>query len=562
MAFFKNMKIRSKILSGFVLILFFMTIIGLAGYLGVNQVRDDLNTIFNVRMPALDYLIEADRDLQQLLVAERSMVFTATKSDAFKTLVEDYETNMTQAAQRWEKYKALATTDREKELIPKFEAARKEWMDISRQVVDGRKADTRQGRRLALDLSTGAANEKFEAMRDYIDKLTGINLEYAETGHREANDTYGDAVTTILWSSGLALVLGTAVILLIARGVTGPLNRVLAGLTDISQGEGDLTSRLNYQSKDEVGQLARTFDLFIEQLQSMIRDIASYVSRLTEASASFSTISEGMAKGAGLASEKSDSVAAAAEEMNSNMNAISAAMEESASNTNSVASAAEEMTSTVVEIAGNADRARGISENAVSKVGDSTRQIDALSQAAQAIGQVVETITDISEQVNLLSLNATIEAARAGEAGKGFAVVANEIKELANQTSEASNDIKTKIGSIQESAQNTTGGISEISQVIGQVDEIISAIAASVEEQSSVTREIAANISHVSSGLQDISDNVAQSSAVSGDISRNISEVSSAAGDLNERSAAVRHSAQDLTAIAESLDLMVGKFKV
>lgn len=562
MNFIKNMKIRTKLFSGFSIILFFMVIIGLSGYFGVNSIRGHLNTIFDIRMPSIDYLIETDRDLQQLLVAERSLIFTNAKSEEFQALIKAYKKNLEQAAHRWEKFKALTVSDKEKALIPKYEAAREEWMAVSRQIVDGRLADTRQGRRLALDLSTGLANEKFEAMRDYLDQLTEINLGYTETDHKKANETFNNSVITIAWVSGLALIIGAVLMVLISRGVTGPLKQILTGLTDISKGEGDLTSRLNYMSKDEVGQLAQAFDSFIEKLQDMIRDIAGNVGRLTEAATAFLSISEEITQGSGTASEKSNTVAAAVEQMSANINSISSSMEQSASNTNSVASAAEQMNSTVDEIARNTDQARGISEDAVSKMENATREMDSLSQAAQAIGNVVETITDISEQVNLLSLNATIEAARAGEAGKGFAVVANEIKELANQTSAASNDIKTKIANIQQTVQGTTSGINEISQVIRRMDDIISAIAASVEEQASVTREISFSINQISSGIQDINENVSQSSFVVSDVSREITDVSRTAIDMNDRSSAVRTSAEDLSSIAVNLREMVDKFKV
>ena len=562
MNFFKNMKISLKLFTGFSLILFFMIIVGLTGYSGVSSIQGHLNSIFTIRMPSIDYLIEADRDLQQLLVAERSMVFANTKSKQFKKLVEAYEKNLKQAAQRWDKYKALAQTEKEKAIIPKFEAARSDWMAVSRKVVDGRLADTRQGRRLALDLTLGPAAEKFEAMREFMDQLTELNLEYSQQAHNDAVRNFKQAVTTILVVSVIALVLGFVLLVITSRAVTIPVKKVLAGLTEISQGEGDLTSRLNYNSKDEVGQLAQAFDGFIEKLQTMIQDISGSVSRLTEASASFVSISDEIAQGSRNASDKSNTVAAAAEEMSSNMNSISAAMEESATNTNSVASAAEEMTATVEEIAKNAEQARGISDEAVAKADDSSQQMAVLSQAAQDIGQVVETITDISEQVNLLSLNATIEAARAGEAGKGFAVVANEIKELANQTSKASNDIKQKIENIQGSAQGTLASINEISQVISQVDGIVSSIASSVEEQSAVTQEISSNISQASLGLQDVNLNVGQSSEVSADISKDIAGVSQSAEEMNVRSASVKTAAQDLSAIAENLKEMVGKFKV
>lgn len=562
MNFLKNINIRLKLFIGFSIILFFMVVIGISGYLGVSSIEERLDRIFTTRMPSMDFLIEADRDLQQLLVAERSMLFAATQSDTFKGFVQDYEKNLKQAAERWDKYKALATTEAEKALIPKFEAARAEWMALSRQVVDARTADTREGRRLALDLTLGPAGKKFEAMRDVLDQLTEINLNLAHEDHQKAKADFKKSLTSIIGVSGIAFAISAFLLIVISRSVTVPIKQVLGGLLDICRGEGDLTRRLNYNSKDEVGQLSAAFDEFLGQLQSMIQNISKSVGDLTQSATSFLSISDSMAKGSRTASEKSTTVAAAAEEMNVSMAAISSAMEQSSTNTNSVASAAEEMTATVEEIAKNAEHARAISDKAVEKVEDSTQQMDLLSKAAQAIGQVVETITDISEQVNLLSLNATIEAARAGEAGKGFAVVANEIKALANQTSTASHDIKEKIENIQQSANGTMEGIGEISDVISQVADIVSAIASSVEEQSSVTHDISANISQVSIGVQDANVNVGQCSTVAGEIAREISDVSATSAEMNDRSATVRKSAQELSAIADSLTRMVGKFRI
>lgn len=360
----------------------------------------------------------------------------------------------------------------------------------------------------------------------------------------------------------IVLVIVGLLIFVFSLQMIKPINDAVAGLKDISEGDGDLTKRLTVSSGDEVGILSTAFNTFIEKLHTMITDITQGVDTLSSSSTELSSIAEQMSVSSEQTSEKSNTVAAAAEEMTANMNSVSAAMEQSSTNVNTVASAAEEMSSTINEIARNAEKARGISINAVEKVNESTGKMNELGDAAQAIGQVVETITDISEQVNLLSLNATIEAARAGEAGKGFAVVANEIKDLAKQTSEASMDIKAKIDNIQESSNGTLAGMKEVSAVITEVNDIVSTIATAVEEQSSATREISENISQASQGIEEVNQNVSQSSIVADEITKDISDVNQSSSEMADRSGQVSLSAEDLSKLAAKLDEMVGRFKV
>lgn len=562
MGFFKNMKISVKLFIGFSVMILFMAAIGLGGYYGTKSVKQHLDNIFASHMPSINYLIQADRDLQQLLVAERSMIFSSAKKPIFKELVADYEQNLEQARTRLNKYKALAATQPEKDLIQKYETAHREWAEISKKIVDSRVGDTRQGRRLALDLTLGVAREKFEEMRGYIDQLTEINEALAAASSEEADAIYRNAARINSGISLLALVCGILLMLVIGRGVTRPLNQVVDGLKDISRGDGDLTKRLDVAGKDEVGGLAKEFNIFMDKLQSMIRDIADNVTQLSDAAGSLANVSDNMSEGSIKTSGQANSVAAAAEEMSANMNSVAGAVEQSSTGISSVAGSAEEMSATVNEIAKNASQARLISSDAVNKMEGATEKMDMLGNAAQAINKVVETITEISEQVNLLSLNATIEAARAGEAGKGFAVVANEIKELAAQTATASLDIKDKIENIQTGSKGTQEGMTQISQVISQVDDIISTIAASVEEQSTVTAEISENIGQASAGLEEVTQNVGQSASVAGDITRDISHVKEASSDMAGQSETVKTSAQTLSGIAKKLNGLVGNFRV
>ena len=215
--------------------------------------------------------------------------------------------------------------------------------------------------------------------------------------------------------------------------------------------------------------------------------------------------------------------------MTANVTSVAAGMEQTTTNLTSVASATEQMTATIGEIAGNSEKARRITEEATRQAARISEQMNQLGAAAQQIGKVTETITEISSQTNLLALNATIEAARAGSAGKGFAVVANEIKELAKQTAAATEDIKGRIAGVQSS---TAGGIAEIgkvSQVIHDVSDIVSSIAAAIEEQSTVTKDIARNIAEASTGVRDANQRVAESSQATAEIAREIAGVDQAA---------------------------------
>ncbi|BHH82466.1 methyl-accepting chemotaxis protein [Desulforhopalus sp. 52FAK] len=374
------------------------------------------------------------------------------------------------------------------------------------------------------------------------------------------------AVDTLKWATLMTGLIGAAVIiviaLLLARAIVNPVREVVENLTELAQGEGDLTSRLEVKSGDEIGELARRFNQFIEKLQAMIKDITSGVNTLSSSSTELSAISEQLSSSADTTSGNANAVSAAVEEMSSNLNSVSAAMEESTTNTSMVATATEEMTSTINEIAQNAEKARSITAQAVDQAKVTSEKMGTLGEAANAIGKVTDAITDISGQTNLLALNATIEAARAGEAGKGFAVVANEIKDLAKQTAESTLSIRTQIDDIQQSTEATVVEIQGISQVIGDINDVIATIATAIEEQSAATNEISGNVAQVSDGIGEVNENVAQSSAVAEEVAREIAMVNASTEEMNAGSTQVRDSAGELSKLAESLNEMVSRFKV
>jgi methyl-accepting chemotaxis protein len=401
----------------------------------------------------------------------------------------------------------------------------------------------------------GKLNQSRQEIQKTAMEMASFSQERLEES-RKTSDFVGFIVSFI----GVVFLL--VVSMLTIRSIIKPLGHVIAGLQDVAQGEGDLTKKIDLSANNELGALAHWFNVFLEKLQGIIRHIAESSGQVDASSTTLREIADMMASGAGETSHRADSVATSAEEMSVNLNSVAAAMEQSSTNASMVATSAEEMSATINEIAQNAEKARVISNQAVDKAKETSDQMDTLGQAAQDIGKVVETITEISEQVNLLALNATIEAARAGEAGKGFAVVANEIKELAKQTSEATLEIKDKIHNIQDNTAGTVQGINEISGVIDGINDIVGTIATAVEEQSTATKEIATNIAQASQGIHEVNENVNQSSQVATEISNDIAVVNQSSSEMANSSDQMKISVEDLQRLAGDLNDLVGRFKI
>jgi methyl-accepting chemotaxis protein len=347
-----------------------------------------------------------------------------------------------------------------------------------------------------------------------------------------------------------------------AGGIVRPIRGTVDMLKDIAEGEGDLTKRLEITGEDEIGEMATWFNLFMEKLQELIKQIVQDADSLSSSSSMLSSIATEMTQGAESMAERSRSVAAGAEEMDVSMSSVASACEQAATNVNMVTSSTENMTVTIREIARKSEESRTISESAVSKASDVSEKLGNLGQGAQEISKVTELISDISEQINLLALNATIEAARAGEAGRGFAVVASEIKELAKQTAEATQVVNVQIENIQSATGETVTEVGQILEIIKDASSIVSSITEEVEGQASVTQEIADNITQTSQGIQDVNQNVSQGSAVIGSISKEITEVNQSVQEASASIGEINKNAEELSKLSSKLQEIVGRFRV
>jgi len=340
------------------------------------------------------------------------------------------------------------------------------------------------------------------------------------------------------------------------------LRQLVARVKDIAEGEGDLTARLDINTKDDIGAMAQWFNKFIEKLQGIVKEIVGTAETLNISSSDLYDLSVNMATAAKDVSANSKNVALAAEDVNTNMESVAASTEQASINVGLVASAVEQMTCTVNDISQNTENARRIAGDAVDQTKATSLRVTEYGRSAQEITAITETITEISEQTNLLALNATIEAARAGEAGKGFAVVANEIKELARKTSEATGEIKKKIGTIKDNTVATVDEIGRISQVIGGVNDLVAEIASAIEEQSVTTQEISENIVQFSDGIKEVDTKVAQSASATSTITRDILELNRKNDEVTANSSKLNVCADELSKLADHVTVLAANFKV
>lgn len=371
-------------------------------------------------------------------------------------------------------------------------------------------------------------------------------------------------VTWAVLVVGVICCLGviSAVAVMLRLMVIRPILEVTAGLHDTAEGEGDLTKRLNVDRTDEIGVLARWFDTFVAKLNDIIVDIGANAETVTSSSKEVLSASDQMLHESDQLKSKANVVAVASEEMTVSMNSVAAACEQAATNIGFVAEAAEEMRQALNSVVTECNRAQGVTSSASSQVQSAAGKVSELGEAAKEISNVSQVITDIADQTNLLALNATIEAARAGDAGKGFAVVAGEIKALATQTQEATQQIKARIESIQASTNDTVKEVGLITSVIADVETIMGTIAVSMTEQSARAAEVAQNIEQASLGIGEVNENVAQSSQVSAQIAGDIADVNAVATDMAGRSQHMRESSESLSELAGQLRAMISVFKV
>jgi len=429
-------------------------------------------------------------------------------------------------------------------LVPKYEAAFDRVAELSSSNLN------------LINLNADVA-AKFSEDAAFI-RDTGVEEEHRIEAETSSVIETSRDMTSIFAIVGL--VLGAVASWLLGSAISRPVIGMTSAMRRLSEGDTSVTIPAQ-DNRDEIGEMAKAMNIFKENLianehmraeqeAQKIRAAEERKLALRKMADNFESQVGGVVQAVTAAAVQlqasSKQMASTAQETSAQATAVSAAAEQASGNVQTVASATDELSASINEIAGQVERSQSVALRANDEARHTSELIKKLSENVGSISEIVVLINDIASQTNLLALNATIEAARAGDAGKGFAVVASEVKNLANQTGKATDEIATKISAVQSGTSDAVAAIASISKVITEVSEISSTVASAVQEQTAATGEIARNVDQAAVGTQEVS--------------RNIGQVETASRETGNAAEQINESATELSHQAERLKTEVGRF--
>ena len=520
-----------------------LVLMGLFGMRGIEHVVDSSKVLATRHLPAISLLLNADRDLYQAFVAERSLL-DSDAGDHTQALKASHADNLKQAYDRVQKYAAMEPGPEAMALVERFNRGFAEWSDVSQRVIDQIDLDPQA----ASALSFGDSEARFDAMRDAIDKLGELTDE-AAASEGEAAIAEGTATAT-QQSAGLVVgLIGCALLVFgLPLVVLRPLRSLLERVQQIAEGDGDLRTRLEVRSADELGQLGKAFNRFLDKLQPLIAEVGQVTGKVDAAA-------QGMAGMAATNDRLISSEHAAVDQVSTAATEMSAAVHEVAQNAQGASDAARDAESQSRKGAAVVGSTIESIRQLAQEVESTSQTIEALADETASIGAVLEVIRGIAEQTNLLALNAAIEAARAGEQGRGFAVVADEVRALAARTQESTKDIQLRIERLQSGVAKAVQAMhagsdkarDSVERAAG-VDQVLADTTASVQRISDMAAQIATACE--------------EQSSVTEEIARNITDIRELSNEAASNSAESMQASQQLSALSQSLATLVGRFRV
>lgn len=528
MKWFYNLKTSAKLISSFLVIAAIMAFVGIFGLNNLGKLNKSLDDMYDNQLIAVKALQQAQVSLNEMRVNLRKLYMVDDKQTVTETKAA-YKTAITKIEQSIEEFRETVMSDHSKKELQVFDQSWSGYLEIYERMVGYKDA----GR---LDEMESMMDNEYQTVlnpiRDLLNRLVEINVTEAVQSRDDGAAVYASSRNITIVILVIAVLLSIAFGYLISQAIAKPLSRVVTLVSKVA--DGDLRENVNIDTKDEIGMLAKAIDAMVLNLRQIVGNILSNSESLAAASQQISASSEEIASGNANQATSAQTISELFKELSSAIHSVARNTEQ-----------ASELSDTTMKVARDGSEVIQSSMDSMNAV---SGKMSRLEEDSQKIGDIIEVIEDIADQTNLLALNAAIEAARAGEQGRGFAVVADEVRKLAERSSEATKQITGIIKGMQENTKQSVTAVQESADLSRKTGESFKHIANMVNDAGQKVTEIAAASE----------EQAAQASTVLEAV-ENISAATEEAAAASEETAAT---AQSLAVLADDLQRAVSIFRI